>query len=80
MQVYRRLMRIEYDPEADAAYLYLTETPLMPGLDSVPVDPPDSVSAMVVLDWKAGRIVGVEVLDASKILHEDLLAEAQRPA
>lgn len=57
-EVYRRLMRITYDAEVDAAYIYLTETPLMPGRDSTPVDPPDGVSAMVVLDWKDGRIVG----------------------
>jgi len=32
--------------------------------------------ATVVLDWKDGRIVGLEVLGASKLLHEDLLSEA----
>jgi hypothetical protein len=38
---------------------------LMPGRDSVPVVPPAGVAAMVVLDWKDGKIVGLEVLDAS---------------
>lgn len=48
-------MRITYDPEADAAYVYLTDEPLMPGRSSVPVDPPDGMHAFVVLDWKDGR-------------------------
>ena len=71
-------MRITYDSQADAAYVYLTDTALMPGRDSVPMDPPDGVHAMVVLDWKDGKIVGLEILDASALLHEDLLAEAER--
>ncbi len=50
----------------------------MPGRDSVPVDPPDGVHAMVVLDWKDGTTVGLEVLDASAVLHHDLFAEAER--
>ncbi len=67
-----------YDSQADAAYVYLTDKPLMPGRDSVPVDPPDGMQAMVVLDWKDGKVVGLEILDASKLLHDDLLAEAER--
>jgi uncharacterized protein YuzE len=72
-------MRLTYDPEVDAAYIYLTEEQLMPGRDSVPVVPPAGVQAMVVLDWKDGKIVGMEVLDASALLHADLLAKAIRP-
>ena len=71
-------MRITYDSQADAAYVYLTDTVLLPGRDSVPVDPPDGVQAMVVVDWKEGRIVGLEILDASAVLHQDLLAAAER--
>ena len=67
-----------YDGQADAAYVYLTDEPLMPPVDSVPVDPPDGVRAMVVLDWKDGKVVGLEILDASKLLHDDVLAEAER--
>ncbi len=73
-------MRITYDGEADAAYIYLTGADLRPGRDSVPVDPPDGVRAFLVMDWKDGRIVGFEVLDASRLLHPDLLAEAERLA
>jgi uncharacterized protein YuzE len=72
-------VRITYDPDADAAYIYLTDEALMPGRDSVPVDPPEGIQAFVVLDWREGKIVGLEVLDASALLHADLLALAVRP-
>ena len=69
-------VRVTYDPDADAAYIYLTDEQLMPGRDSVPVDTPEGTQAMVVLDWKDGKIVGLEVLDAVALLHADLLASA----
>ena len=72
-------MRVTYDPEADAAYIYLTDQQLMPGRDSVPIDPPEGMKALVIVDWKHGKIVGLEVLDASALLHADLLAQAVRP-
>ena len=62
-------MRVTYDPEADAAYIYLTDEQLPPGRDSVSCDPPENVQyAFVVMDWREGRIVGLEVLFASKLL------------
>lgn len=72
-------MHITYDPQVDAAYLYLTEEALDPGRDSIPLEVPDGTAAMVVMDWKDGRIVGLEVLDAAGLLHSDLLALADRP-
>lgn len=72
-------VRITYGPEADAAYIYLTDEQLSPGRDSVSVDPPEGMRAFVVLDWKDGKIVGLEVLDAASLLHQDLLADAVRP-
>jgi uncharacterized protein YuzE len=70
-------MRMTYDRVADAFYLYLTDEQLPPGRDSVPVDPPEGMQAFVALDWQDGRIVGLEVLDARKRLHPDLLAQAE---
>ncbi len=70
------VVRVSYDPEADAAYISLTDEPLMPGRDSIPCDTPDGVNAMVIVDWKDGRVTGIEVLDASHRLHADLLASA----
>jgi uncharacterized protein YuzE len=72
-------MRITYDPEVDAAYIYLTDEQLPPGRDSVPVDPPEGIQADIVLDWKDGKMVGLEVLGAASVLHSDLLARAVRP-
>jgi hypothetical protein len=45
---------------------------------SIAATTPEGVKAMVVMDWKQGKIVGLEVLDASGVLHPDLLAEAER--
>jgi uncharacterized protein YuzE len=72
-------MRITYDPDVDAAYIYLTDEQLPPGRDSIPVDPPEGMQAYIVLDWKEGKMVGLEVLDAASLLHSDLLAQAIRP-
>jgi uncharacterized protein YuzE len=72
-------VRITYDPDADAAYIHLTDEPLAPGRHSIPCDPPDGMRAWVVMDWKDGKIAGLEVLDASALLHADLLAQAERP-
>lgn len=70
-------MRITYDPAADAAYIYLTNVELEPGRDTVPLETP--VPAMVNMDWKDGRIVGLEVLGASSLLHPDVIAQASSP-
>ena len=51
----------------------------MHGRDSTPVHPPAGIQAIVVLDWKDGNNVGLEVLDAAALLHVDLLAQAVRP-
>jgi uncharacterized protein YuzE len=72
-------MRVTYDVETDAAYVYLTEEVLPTGRDSVPCDPPEGVHhVFVVMDWRDGRIVGMEVLDASRLLHHDLLDNAEK--
>jgi uncharacterized protein YuzE len=73
-------VRITYDPEVDAAYVYLTDEALTAGRDSVSCDPPEDAQGNVVMDWKDGKIVGLEVLGASSLLHSDLLAQAQRPS
>lgn len=50
----------------------------MPGRDSVTIDCPGFPGSTVMLDWKDGQAVGLEVLDASVHLHADLLSEANR--
>lgn len=72
-------MRVTYDREADAVYVYLTEELLMPGRDTVPCATPGGppgAEAIINLDYRDGKIVGLEVLDASRWLHSDLLDAA----
>lgn len=67
---------MRYDPEADAAYIYLQPvTAIQPSVaQTVPV------SASINLDFDdAGRLVGVEVLGSAN-LHPALLAEAAERA
>ena len=60
-------MRITYDAEADAAYVYLTELVEEPETRTVTND--------VYMDFdEQGRLVGIEVLDASKLLDLTYLA------
>jgi hypothetical protein len=33
-----------------------------------------------VLEWKDGKMAGLDVLDAASLLHPDLLAQAIRPS
>jgi uncharacterized protein YuzE len=72
-------VRISYDPEADAAYIRFADQPLEPGRDSIPCKSPPGVEAMIVMDWKDGKITGLEFLDASSVLHTDLIAQARPP-
>ena len=71
-------MRVTYDEVANAAYIYLS-----PDADGVrvakmyPCDPV-AVDGMINLDFDhAGRLVGVEVLDARTKLAPELLAAAE---
>ena len=70
-------MRITYDPAADAVYIHLTAQPLAPGRTTIQASMPPGTSGFVALDWKDGRLVGIEILDASTRLHHDLLDQAE---
>lgn len=51
-------MKIEYDPEVDALYVRLTESKIIES---------EQVQPGIILDFDAaGKVVGVEVLNASK--------------
>jgi uncharacterized protein YuzE len=69
-------VRITYDRDANAAYIYLTEAELEPGRTTIPAALPPGVDGFVVLDWKDDRLVGIEILDAATRLHPDLLEQA----
>ncbi len=58
------MMKLEYDKDVDAAYLYL-KTPIRKG----EVKKTKGMSKTIFLDYdKGGRIIGVEILNASKVL------------
>jgi uncharacterized protein YuzE len=65
-------MRISLDDEADAAYITFVEESLKP-LTTVPVE--GILPWMINLDFDAdGRLVGIEVLNARRLLPGDFLA------
>ena len=62
-------MRVTYDAEVDAAYIYLESAP-QPGsaVTTLSLDPRE-VNGEVNIDLDVeGRIIGIEVIDASRLL------------
>jgi uncharacterized protein YuzE len=67
--------RVEYDADANAAYIYLVEEILHGGVArTVSVDPREGMMVNLDLD-SDGRMLGIEVLDASSLLSPDLLQD-----
>lgn len=73
-------MKVTYDKTGDAAYIYLADE-IAPGgvAKTYPCDPLE-VNGMINLDFDGeGRIVGIEVIDASKKLPPEILKNALPP-
>jgi uncharacterized protein YuzE len=72
-------MKIQYDKSADAAYIYLDPAhEQIRVARTVPCDPSET-NAEINLDFdEDGRLLGIEVLDASRHLPKDLLDTADR--
>ncbi len=69
-------LRVEYDPRADAAYIYLTD--IAPGgvARSYACDPSEA-GAMINLDFDSeGHLLGIEVIGARSHLSGEALAAA----
>lgn len=67
-------MRIQYDPSADAAYIQIADAVGRGGVASTYLCDPREVHGMINIDFDAdGRIVGIEVMDASKRLPSETL-------
>ena len=64
-------MKITFDKEADAAYIYFKE--ISPGEVATTISLNDSVN--IDLDVK-GKTLGIEILDATKNLPSDALKSA----
>ncbi len=67
------MMKITYDKEADAAYVYLDKE-IKEGQVKKSVEKTEDI----ILDFdKKGRLLGVEILNASKKLSKGVLEEAK---
>lgn len=65
-------MKFEYDKEVDAAYIYL-KYPLQEGEAKKTIQLNDNI----ILDFdEQDKLLGVEILDASKVLKKEVLMEA----
>lgn len=66
------MKKITYDSQVDAAYVYLVQ--IHPG----GVEKTVQATSDVLLDFnKYGQLIGIEVLNASKTLPEELLKKAE---
>jgi len=66
-------MKLEYDKEADAAYIYL-KFPIGEGEAKKTIQVNDNI----ILDFDSkDRLIGIEILDATKVLKKDALTEAE---
>jgi uncharacterized protein YuzE len=77
-------MRVTYDPDADAAYIYLVPA-IKPGEshETVTVAKDDANQELerdLMLDFdREGRLLGIEVLAARGFLRDELLDSAPPP-
>ena len=71
-------MRVTYDAEVNAAYIYLAPIGRGEIAETIEADVPDGVRGSIYLDFDAqGRLRGVEVLNATCVLPEDVLRGAR---
>ena len=65
-------MKLEYDKEGDAAYIYV-EHPVGDGEAEKTIELNDNIS----IDFDGNnKLLGIEILDASKVLKKEVLVEA----
>lgn len=66
-------MKFEYDKEADAAYIYLDDS-----IVDAQAEKTMELNEDIILDFdKNGKLLGIEILNASKVLRQKSLLEAQ---
>lgn len=66
-------MKFEYDEEVDAAYIYL-EYPIKEGEAKKTIE----LNENIILDFDdKNKLLGVEILNASKVLKKEALLEAE---
>ena len=66
-------MKFEYDKKADAAYIYLEDS-IAEGEAQKTIELNDNI----IVDFdKNGKLLGIEILSASKVLNQKSLLEAR---
>lgn len=66
-------MKFEYDKDVDAAYVYLGH-PLKNGEVKKTIE----LNENIILDFdKKGKLLGMEILNASKVMNKKMLVEAE---
>lgn len=74
-------MRITYDPDADAAFLYLIDEIASGQVTRSEMCDLEIREGAVILAWDAeDRLLGIEILGASRLVPPEILEEADRPA
>lgn len=64
-------MKFEYDRDVDAAYIYL-EYPIEEGQVKKTIELNDNI----IVDFdESGKLIGVEILNASKVINKKVLEE-----
>lgn len=64
-------MKLEYDKEVDAAYIYI-KYPIKDGEAEKTIELNDDL----IVDFdKNGKLIGIEILNASKVIGKDVLKE-----
>ncbi len=67
-------MKLVYDKEADAAYIYIA-----PSIKRKEVKKTVEINQDVYLDYdKNGKILGLEILSASKLINKKTIASAKK--
>ena len=68
-----KIMKITYDKEANAAYISLKD------INAGEVKRTVELKEDIMLDFdKQGKLIGIEILNASKIMNKEVLAEAEQ--
>lgn len=72
-------MKITYDKSVNAVYIYIKDTKIMPGEASYTYScDPIKVNGQINLDFdKDERLIGIEILGASKKLPKEILDSAE---
>lgn len=66
-------MKFEYDKDIDAAYIYI-DYPIEDGEAKNTIE----LNENIILDFdENGRLLGIEILNASKVLSENAIRETQ---